>query len=90
MRIGWNSTDLQGISGQTPDSPSSKTKTVNPASTDSWETLSQDTVTISSLAARALETPAIRQEQVDSLHEQVMSGQYQIDPNAIAEAILHQ
>ena len=88
MRIGWNSTDLQGISRQTADSPSSKAKTANAVSTESWDTLSEDTVTISSLAARALETPDVRQEKVDALHDQVGSGQYQLDPAAIAEAML--
>lgn len=88
MRIGWNSTDLQGISRQTTDSPSSKAKTANTGSTESWETLSEDTVSISSLAARAMGSPDVRQGKVDALHDQVASGQYQLDPAAIAEAML--
>jgi flagellar biosynthesis anti-sigma factor FlgM len=88
MRIGWNSTDLQGVSRQTTDSPSSKAKPGNIVSPESWDTLSEDTVNISSLAARAMESPDVRQEKVDALHEQVGTGRYQLDPAAIAEAML--
>ena len=48
----------------------------------------QDTVSLSSLATQALNSPEVRHDKVDSLRQAVSSGQYQIDPKAIADAIL--
>ena len=51
--------------------------------------LSSDTVTLSTLATQALSLPEVRQGQVDSLRQSVNSGQYQLDPHQIADAILN-
>jgi flagellar biosynthesis anti-sigma factor FlgM len=53
-------------------------------------TLSADSVRVSSLVAKALDAPQIRQEKIDALHLAVQNGTYQLDPGKIAEAmILH-
>ncbi len=53
-------------------------------------TLSSDTVAVSSLASKAMETAPIRQEKVDSLRQAVDSGQYKLEPDKIAEAMLQE
>jgi len=89
MRIGLNTPDLQGVSTETTAGSSavSKTRRVSGEEGDSFP---EDTVTISSLASRALQTPAIRHDQVGGLQQSVADGNYELDPGAIAEAMLHQ
>jgi flagellar biosynthesis anti-sigma factor FlgM len=51
-------------------------------------TLSADSVSIGSLAAKALESPAMRQDKIDSLRDAVNSGQYAAEPTKIAAAMV--
>ena len=51
-------------------------------------TLSSDTVAVSSLASQAMETSPIRQDRVDALRQAIEKGQYKLEPDKIAEAIL--
>ena len=53
-------------------------------------TLSSDTVAISSLASQAMETAPIRQDRVDSLRQAIEKGQYKLEPDKIADAILQE
>jgi flagellar biosynthesis anti-sigma factor FlgM len=89
MRIGPNSPDLQRVSTETAATSSAaagKTELPSGAEADSFP---EDTVTISSLALRALQTPDIRHDQVAGLQQSVSNGLYELDPGAIAEAMLH-
>lgn len=86
MRIGPNIPDLEGISAASTGNASSASK-ANPAAEEN-ESFPEDTVTISTLTAKALQTPEVRQDKVDSLHQSVSSGQYQLDPYAIAAAMV--
>ena len=43
---------------------------------------------MANLTARALETPAVRQDRVDALRQAISSGSYEIDPKQIADAML--
>ena len=90
MRIGLNATDLQGVSRE-PAVPSSATASqARSASAENGDGFPEDTVSISSLALRALQTPQIRQDQLDSLQQKVAEGRYELDPSAVAKAILSQ
>ena len=53
-------------------------------------TLSSDTVAISSLASQAMETAPIRQDRVDALRQAIEKGQYKLEPDKIADAILQE
>jgi flagellar biosynthesis anti-sigma factor FlgM len=95
MRIGLNPADpQQSITAD--QAKKASTAATNQAVTNQSElspvgdesVFSQDTVTLSSLATQALATPEIRQTQVDSLRQSVSSGEYQLDPNGIAAAML--
>ena len=51
-------------------------------------TLTSDSAAVQSLVSTALNSPAVRQQTVQSLQQAVGSGQYQLDPAAIANALL--
>jgi flagellar biosynthesis anti-sigma factor FlgM len=87
MRIESNISDLQGISTDRTESPSSANK-ARTASTEESESFPEDTVSISTLTAKALQSPEVRQDKVDSLQQSVSNGEYQIEPSAIAAAMV--
>ena len=104
MRIGLNAPDPQSVSteqasisaDQVKKPSTAATSLSQPAlasasaSTSDSETsgLSQDRVTLSALASQALGLPEVRQGAVDSLRQSISNGQYKLDPNSIADAIL--
>ena len=51
---------------------------------------STDSSSVSSLANQAMSTPEVRQELVSQLKEAVNSGQYKIDPQAIASSMVNE
>jgi flagellar biosynthesis anti-sigma factor FlgM len=89
MRIGLNLPDLQGVSSDTAATSTSAAGKTLPAASEDGDSFPEDTVSISSLALRALQTPDIRQDQVGSLQQSVSNGEYELDPGAIAEAMLY-
>jgi flagellar biosynthesis anti-sigma factor FlgM len=84
MRIGLNTPDLQGVSNDAATSGKAR-----PEASEGGDSFPEDTVSISSLALQALQTPDIRHDQVANLQQSVSDGQYALDPSAIAEAMLH-
>jgi flagellar biosynthesis anti-sigma factor FlgM len=90
MRIGPEIPDLQGTSTDRATSSSragQATRAASPAESDASPD-EMDTVSISSLTTSALQTPAVRQDMVASLQQSYASGQYRLDPNGIAAAML--
>jgi len=51
-------------------------------------TLSSDSSSVSSLVNTAMNSPEIRQDLVSSLKDSIASGQYKLDPNAIASSMI--
>lgn len=51
-------------------------------------TLSTDQASVEALAAKALNSPEIRQDKVETLRQAIKSGQYTIEPDGIAEALI--
>jgi flagellar biosynthesis anti-sigma factor FlgM len=100
MRIGLNNPDPQSVSTEQASITADQVKkpstaAINqsqpaPVSDSDNETsgLSQDRVTLSALASQALGLPEVRQGAVDSLRQSINNGQYKLDPNSIADAIL--
>jgi negative regulator of flagellin synthesis FlgM len=89
MRIGSNIPDLQGVSTERTDNFSSASK-ARAASPEDSDRFPEDTVSVSALAAKALQMPEVRQDKVDNLRQSVSSGEYQIDPSAIAAAMANE
>jgi flagellar biosynthesis anti-sigma factor FlgM len=100
MRIGLNNPDPQSVSTEQASITADQVKkpstaAINqsqpaPGSASDSETngLSQDRVTLSALASQALGLPEVRQGAVDGLRQSINNGQYKLDPNSIADAIL--
>jgi flagellar biosynthesis anti-sigma factor FlgM len=89
MRIELNTQDTQLISAERTQKPTpAAISQSGPSPADDKTTLSQDSVTISNLAAQALGQPEIRQSLVDSLRQSINSGQYRLDAGEIADAML--
>jgi flagellar biosynthesis anti-sigma factor FlgM len=89
MRIGLNTPDPRSLLAEPTKKPAT-VATSRPESLPSGDQpdLSRDTVTLSALASQALGLPEVRQDQVDGLRQNIKSGQYQLDPNQIADAML--
>lgn len=89
MRIDLNNILMNGIErdgetrkarGKAPNAPNVEDKT----------SLSSDTLSVSSLTTQAMESPSVRHNRVEALRQQVQNGEYNLDSNKIAQAILQQ
>jgi negative regulator of flagellin synthesis FlgM len=90
MRIDLNSAAANQISSEanaTPASGASLSQTGVSGSEDRTS-FTSDTQSLSSLVGLALSSPEVRDEKVASLQQQVSSGTYQLDPNAIAGSMI--
>ena len=56
--------------------------------TEDRTTFKSDTQSLSSLVSSALNSPEIREEKVASLQEAISSGNYKLDPQAIAGSMI--
>ena len=92
MRIGLNTPDPQGVSAHKPanSSASSSSNNASRMSAEKSEVSLHDAASASALATRALQTPEVRQDRVDSLRQSIARGQYRLDAKASAEAMLKQ
>jgi len=57
-------------------------------SEDDRTTLSSDAASLSSLTSAALSSPDIRQGRVDNLRQAISNGEYKVDPDSIASAMV--
>jgi len=69
-----------------------ETRQAEQASTQDGDkvTLSLDSAAIASLQAKALSMPEIRSDKVQALREAISTGQYKVEPEKIAEAIVNE
>ena len=90
MRIDLNGLTADQITTtQQPSTPVGRTGTAQSAEPAEDQTsLSLDTIGISALAAKAMQMPEIRQDKVEALRQAVRQGQYQVDANKVADAML--
>lgn len=90
MRINLTNSAASQIAGES-DLQKVNSRNVEAANTSSTEdrtTLSSDTVSLKSLVNVAMNSPQIRQDKVDALQQAINSGQYNIDPVAIAGSMI--
>ena len=87
MRIDLNNISLPGLEredktrkagSKAPSAPNVEDKT----------SLSVDTLSISSLEARAMTVPQIRQDKVEALRQSIQNGEYRVEPRRSRRAIL--
>jgi negative regulator of flagellin synthesis FlgM len=50
--------------------------------------LSADSLSVSSLEAQAMAAPPVRQDKVEALRQSIQNGDYKVEPDKIARAIL--
>jgi len=62
-------------------------QTLQPSEEDR-ATLSAGKANVETLATQVLNSPEIRQDKVEALRQAITSGQYKVDPGAIAEAMI--
>ncbi len=92
-----------GLEGATPDPiltqrndtnathPSNQVTDTSVANTsDDKATLSLGRDTIATLTSQAMGAPETRQDKIDALRQSISTGQYKVDPDQVADAILRQ
>jgi len=87
MRIDLTNLSLHGLE-RDDKTRKAGSKASNTPNVEDRASLSVDTLSISSLEARALSAPQIRQDKVDALRQSVQNGEYKVEPEKIAAAIL--
>jgi flagellar biosynthesis anti-sigma factor FlgM len=89
MRIDlYNSTASELASEQTSLKNSQNAATSGAPGPQDRATLSSDTTAIGSLVSTAMSSPELRQQTIESLKQAIGSGQYQLDPQAIAASMV--
>jgi negative regulator of flagellin synthesis FlgM len=89
MRIDLNHVSLQDLA-RDEKTRKAAVKTSGTTNVEDKTSLSGDTLNISSLAAQAMTAPSIRQDKVEALRQSIQNGDYKIDPDQVAQAILRQ
>lgn len=90
MRIDLFNSAATELAGEVNAKPAQTGNTSSPVSEASGDhtTLTSGSAAISSLVSQAMNTPSIRQDKVSSLQQAISSGQYQLDPDQIAGAMI--
>jgi negative regulator of flagellin synthesis FlgM len=84
----------QSAATQIANEPSAKgvsarnSSTTGPSGEGDRTTFSSDSSSVSSLVSAAMNSPEIREDKVASLKQAIDSGQYRLDPNAIASSMI--
>jgi negative regulator of flagellin synthesis FlgM len=90
MKIDLNNSipDLTVTSRQNNNNPAS-TSPVHHAEEDT-ASLSFDRTSVGSLVSQAIAAPDVRQDKIDALRQAISSGQFKVEPDKVAEAILQE
>ena len=87
MRIDLNSISLNNIEREDKTKKAAG-KHSEAANIEDKATLSSDSLDTTTLEAQVMASPEVRQDKVEALRQQVQSGQYKVDADAIAKSIL--
>ena len=88
MRINLNSPVPEGVATEKSDKTVGAARHIAGSSQVSEGTHSEDTVRLTGLASHAMSMPAVRQDLVAQLRQAIQNGQYSVDPQKIADAML--
>ncbi len=90
MRIDLFNSSAAQIASEVTAQPAKTGDTSTPGTEDAGDrtTLTSGSAAVSSLVSEAMNTPAIRQDIVQGLQQQIASGQYKLDPDQIAAAMI--
>jgi flagellar biosynthesis anti-sigma factor FlgM len=87
MRIDLTNIRFQGLE-RDDKTRKAGSKAPSSANVEDKTSLSVDTLSVSSLAAQALNSSPIRQDKVEALRQSIQNGDYKVEPEKIAHAIL--
>lgn len=89
MRIDLNNILLNSVERED-KTRKAASKAPNAPSVEDKASLSVDTLSVSSLEAQAMAAPAVRQDKIDALRQAIQNGEYKVEPEKVAHAILEQ
>jgi flagellar biosynthesis anti-sigma factor FlgM len=96
MKVDLNSVDSSTLSsvtsaqrGQNANAAASATP-AEPEVGEDKTTLSSDSASIKALTTKAMESSEVRQDKIEALRQAIKSGQYKIEPDKIAQAMIQQ
>ncbi|MGO8794585.1 MAG: flagellar biosynthesis anti-sigma factor FlgM [Candidatus Sulfotelmatobacter sp.] len=77
----------QGNTNNAPSTTSASTNQVQ-SNTEDKTTLAFDRANIASLVSQAMASPDVRQDKVEALRQAISNGQYKVEPDKVADAML--
>lgn len=89
MRIDLNNLLLNSVERED-KTRKSASKASSAPSVEDKASLSVDTLSVSSLQAQAMAAPPVRQDRVDALRHAIQNGEYKVEADKVAQAILEQ
>ena len=89
MRIDLNQLSLGNVEREE-NGKKVAAKSSSAVSPEDKATLSSDTLDLPSLEAQVLASPEVRADRVEALRQAIQNGEYAIEPDKIAQAILQQ
>jgi len=94
MKVNLNPSSLTPSDSQQVRKPASTEEAGSPGSISTVDgdkvTLSTDTSGIATLQAAALSQPELRSDKVEALRQAIATGQYKVEPDKIAEAMVNE
>lgn len=88
MRVDLVNSAASQIASEAGAQPSNVRNTPDAVDSGDRTTLTSGSASVSSLVSEAMNTPSIRSDKVASLQQSISSGQYHIDPDQIAGAMI--
>jgi negative regulator of flagellin synthesis FlgM len=85
-----NSANINRATLQQPHTSEVSGTKSEPAAEEDTATLPLDNENTKALIAKALSFPETRQDKIEALRRAITSGEYRIEPDKVAEAILHE
>jgi negative regulator of flagellin synthesis FlgM len=89
MRIDLTNIRFQGLE-RDDKAKKAGSKTASAPNVEDTASLSTDALSVSALETQAMNTPPIRQDKVQALRQSIQNGDYRIEADKIAHAILEQ
>ncbi len=89
MRIDLTNIRFQGVE-RDDKTRKAGSKAASAPSVEDKASLSTDALSVSALEAQAMNTPPVRQDKVEALRQSIQNGDYRIEADKIAHAILEQ
>ena len=87
MRIDLNQLSLGNV-GREVSGKKAAGKASGPVGPQDKASFSSDSLDIPTLEAQVLASPEVRQDKVEALRQAIQNGQYKVEPDKIAQAII--